>query len=113
MTPEQALAAYDAPRQRDVRTAMACFDAICRVDIPGILTAVHDDLRFEIPFGDPPSTRNREEFRALFELVAERFDRFELHLVDVAFDAVDPDLATLKYQGDCTTRIGSIPYRNR
>ena len=84
--------------------------ALGRLDVDGVVALMHPSLSFELPY-ERNAVLDRDGFAALIRGMFDRFQRFDLTLVEV-IETADPDRLVVRYEGDCLSHDGSFHYRN-
>jgi ketosteroid isomerase-like protein len=98
-------------RAEHLATATRALGAISRMDFPAALAETHPELVFEVPYEKALTTMDREGLGALLTGLARNFQRFTMEIVEV-IPALDPTTLVVRYDGDCLSNDGSVPYCN-
>jgi ketosteroid isomerase-like protein len=101
----------EARRAEHLATATRALAAISRMDFPAALAETHPELVFEVPYEKGLPTMDRDGLGALLTGLARNFQRFTMEIVEV-IPALDPATLVVRYDGDCLSNDGAVPYRN-
>jgi uncharacterized protein len=105
MTSDDAIRDANLTRMRQVMAA------ISRMDVQAAVACTHPGLVFELPFERSMPDLDQRGFAGLLRGLKDNFGTFTMDVVEV-LPGQDPAVVVLRYEGDCLSHDGRVPYRN-
>jgi uncharacterized protein len=100
-----------ATREANKQTLRRAIAAIGALDLDAVVSELHDEIRFELPYEEAVPNSGVDGIRTLLGSMFVMFAKFDLALTDI-YDLLDPNMLVARYQGDALGRDKPVAYRN-
>ena len=100
-----------ATREANKQTLRRAMAGIGALDLDAVITELHDDVQFELPYEEAVPDSGQDGIRNLLGSMFVMFEKFTLTLTDI-YDMLDPNMLVARYRGDAVGRTKPVAYRN-